>query len=195
METENFEGQRTGRNKSTQINHAYINGGEYRKKYDNISDSPELNRQLYNLAKQILEHRSGSLYEDMYWLDPETAEIKAKEVNGITEEQIDYSKNTMNVVDSIDGLLTIHSHPNSYPPSAVDFNSNFSHNYVLGVICCHDGWVFIYNANELIDEDLYAAYVKKYKLEGKSEFDAQWAALESIKENADINFKEVSAYE
>ena len=62
-------------------------------------------------------------------------------------------------------------------------------------ICCHDGRVFIYNANELIDEDLYAAYVKKYKLEGKSEFDAQWAALESIKENADINFKEVSAYE
>lgn len=37
--------------------------------------------------------------------------------------------------------------------------------------------------------------LKNNKLEGKSEFDAQWAALESIKENVDINFKEVSAYE
>lgn len=42
---------------------------------------------------------------------------------------------------------------------------------------------------------LVCCICKKYKLEGESEFDAQWAALESIKENADINFKEVSAYE
>ena len=55
--------------------------------------------------------------------------------------------------------ICIGLNPNSYLPSAVDFNSNFSHNYVLGVICCHDGRAFIYNANELIDEDLYAAYV------------------------------------
>ena len=60
--------------------------------------------------------------------------------------------------------ICIGLNPNSYPPSAVDFNSNFFYNYVLGVICCHDGRVFIYNANELIDEDLYAAYVKSINL-------------------------------
>jgi hypothetical protein len=37
--------------------------------------------------------------------------------------------------------------------------------------------------------------VKKYRLEGKTEFEAQWNALESIKENTDIVFKEVGAYE
>lgn len=193
MEDEIFEGQRYGRNKCSQINHTYIDGGEYRKKFDKLSDNPELNRQLYKLAKQMLKHRAGTLYEDMYWLDPDTAEIKAQELNGFIEEQIDYSKNTMDMVDTTKGLLTIHSHPNSFPPSAGDFNSNFLHGYILGIICCHDGKIFVYNANELIDEELYAAYVKKYKLEGKSEFDAQWAALESIKENTDIHFKEVSA--
>lgn len=101
----------------------------------------------------------------------------------------------MDIVDAVDGLITIYSHLNSYPPSAVDLNSNYSHNYTMGIICCHDGKIFVYCENEAIDEELYAAYVKKYKLEGKSEFDSQWAALESIKENADIDFKEVSADE
>lgn len=190
-----FEEQRYGRNKKTQINHSYINSGEYRRKFDKLSDNVELNRQLYVLAKKMLEHRAGTLFEDMYWLDPDTAEIKAQELDGLVEEQIDYSKATQDVVDVTSGLLTIHSHPNSYPPSAVDFNSNFLHNYVLGIICCHDGRIFIYKANDLIDEDLYTAYVKKNKLEGKTEFEAQWNALESIKENVDIKFMEVSADE
>lgn len=191
MEDERHEEQRYGRNKDTQINHSYIDSGEYRKKFDKISDNAKLNKVLYSLAKDMLNHRAGTLYEDMYWLNPDTAEIMAKELDGLTEEQIDYSTNTMKIVDTTSGLLTIHSHPNSYPPSAVDFNSNYSHDYVLGIICCHDGRIFIYSANEKIDEDLYTAYVKKYKLEGQTEFDAQWSALESIRENVDISFKEL----
>ena len=48
------EGQRKGRNKATVINETYIESGEYRRKFDKITDSPELNRKLYQLAKQIL---------------------------------------------------------------------------------------------------------------------------------------------
>jgi hypothetical protein len=104
MEDETFESQRYGRNKK-----------------------------LYELSKEMLQHRSGTLYEDMYWLNPDTSEIIAYEVNGLIEEEV--------------------------------------------------------------DEELFAAYVKKYRLEGKTEFEAQWNALESIKENTDIVFKEVGAYE
>jgi hypothetical protein len=46
-----------------------------------------------------------------------------------------------------------------------------------------------------IGQELYAVYVKKYRLEGKTEFEAQWYALESIKENTDIVFKEVDVDE
>lgn len=195
MEVEIFEGQRYGRNKETQIDHTYINGGEYRRKFDLISDNIELNRKLYKLAKEMLVHRAGTLFEDMYWLDPDTAQIVASEVNGVVEEQVDYSKETMKVVDSSSGLITIHTHPNSFPPSAVDFNSNYNHEYILGIICCHNGKIFVYNASEEIDTDLYTAYVQKFKIEGMEEFDAQWAALEAIRENVDISFKEVCADE
>ena len=195
MEVEIFEGQRYGRNKETQIDHTYINGGEYRRKFDLISDNMELNRKLYKLAKEMLVHRAGTLFEDMYWLDPDTAQIVASEVNGVVEEQVDYSKETMKVVDSSSGLITIHTHPNSFPPSAVDFNSNYYHEYILGIICCHNGKIFVYNASEEIDTDLYTAYVQKFKIEGMEEFDAQWAALKAIRENVDISFKEVCADE
>lgn len=75
------EFQRTGRNKSTQVNNGYINGGEYRKKFDSLSDSKELNRLVYQLAKKMLEHRAGTEYEDMYWIDLDTLTVVAKKLN------------------------------------------------------------------------------------------------------------------
>jgi hypothetical protein len=63
------EEQRTGRNKETAINHTYIDGGEYRKKFDSITENAELRRLLYRISKDMLFHRTGTLLEDMYWID------------------------------------------------------------------------------------------------------------------------------
>ena len=89
-----LEEQRYGRNKSTVINHTYIESGEYRRKFDKISDNKELNRLLYQLAKKMLIHRSGTNIEDMYWIDPEAVEIVAEEVNQEGECGISYSDAT-----------------------------------------------------------------------------------------------------
>ena len=75
------EEQRTGRNKETSINHTYIEGGEFRKKFDSISDDKELNKLIYTLAKQMLIHRSGTLYEDMYWDGYNDYEAQIKAIN------------------------------------------------------------------------------------------------------------------
>lgn len=185
------EYQRYGRNKNTQINKSYIDSGSYRKKFDRISDNPDLNRRLYELAKKILKHRAGTLYEDMYWLNPVTGEIVAAEDNWPVECEVGYSDSTRKIVKANPGLVTIHSHPNSFPPSVNDMNSSYIHKYSLSVICCHNGRVFVYNANEIIDCRLYEAYVNKNKSAGLTEFGSQWAALEAIKRNTDIHFMEV----
>ena len=78
------EFQRLGRNKSTQINKTYINSGEYRKKFELLSDSKELNRLIYKLAKKMLKHRTGTEFEDMYWVDLDTLMVVAKELNAKT---------------------------------------------------------------------------------------------------------------
>ena len=79
MNTELQEIQRYGRNKTTAINYSYINSGEFRKKFDRISDDKELNRKVYQIAKKILKLRSGTNFEDMYWMLARRAQALNKE--------------------------------------------------------------------------------------------------------------------
>ena len=136
------EGQRYGRNKDTAINHTYINSGSYRRKFDFISNSPDLNRLIFQLSKKMLEHRSGTKFEDMYWIDAAHRRVIAKETESCSEEQIVYSNSIRSKISKYENLITLHSHPNSYPPSINDLNSNFINHYGLGIVACHDGKIF-----------------------------------------------------
>ena len=60
-----LEFQRYGRNKETTVDSSYISGGEYRRKFDSIIDNAAVSRILYSKAKEMLLHRSGTLFEDM----------------------------------------------------------------------------------------------------------------------------------
>ncbi len=118
-----LEEQRIGKNKNTAINHTYILGGEYRRKFDFISSEPSLNKLLYQLAKKMLIHRSGTRHEDMYWID---------------------------------------------------------------------GKVYMYTANERINETYYNLVVVEYLKHGYNEDEAQKKALNEIQNNFDIKFREVT---
>lgn len=192
MLTKELEEQRYGRNKQTTIDHSYINSGDFRKKFDCISDNLKLNRLLYSLAKQMLEHRSGTLYEDMYWIDLDTIKVVASELTSNIEEQISYSKNTIKTVQTHNNLLTIHSHPNSFPPSISDLNSNYINGYAIGIIICHDGKIYMYSVSEEINETYYGMTVAEFLNQGYTEDEAQLIALNHLKERFHIQFKEVT---
>ena len=162
MQNIDTEAQRYGRNKETSVNSTYINSGVYKKKFDTISNSKKLSRVLYKIAKKMLVHRSGTKYEDMYWIDLDTLKIVAKEIDGITEHAIIYSNETKKTIKKYPNLITIHTHPDSFPPSINDLNSNFDHGYVLGIIICHNGKIFIYSAREQINENYYKMVVESY---------------------------------
>ncbi len=188
-----LENQRYGRNKSTLINSAYIESGEYRRKFDNLTPNDEVNRVLYAKAKEMLKHRSGTLYEDMYWIDGDTGKIIAREINSETEQQVIYSNATKKSVASYKGvnLIAIHNHPSSMPPSMADFNSCCRGNYNCGYIACHNGKLYGYRSDQSVSESLYNLCVGDYLDEGLSEDEAQIKALEDIKRNHDIDFWEV----
>ena len=185
------EEQRYGRNKDTTINHAYICSGEYRKKFDQISDNKKLNKLLYQLAKTMLEHRSGTLYEDMYWIDAETATIVAKEIECNVESEIIYSENTLSKICKRRGLITIHTHPSSSPPSYADLLSNYIRGYSLGIVCGHSGTVYTYIANEEIPEERYDSIARKcYKRLGNKE-DVLLSIMEELQQQFNVIVKEV----
>lgn len=186
------EGQRYGRNKDTVINHTYINSGGYRRKFDFISNSSELNRLIFQLSKKMLEHRSGTKFEDMYWIDAACRAVIAEETESCFEEQIVYSNGIRSKIQKYDNLITLHSHPNSYPPSINDLNSNFINHYGLGIVVCHDGKIFKYASNQEIREGYYKMVVEKYLKKGYNEYEAQIEALEELVTKFDIMVKEVT---
>lgn len=196
MTKNEVEFQRAGRNKYTQINNGYINGGEYRKKFDSLSDSRELNRLIYQLAKKMLEHRSGTEYEDMYWIDLDTLTVVAEELNAKTVKEIVYSDKTKRIVaeyknDPEKRLLTIHTHPSSFPPSIPDFNANFENGYNMGLVICHDGKVFLYAADEELNENYYNLLVAKKLNQGYNDYEARLITLQEMQETFEIVIKEV----
>lgn len=186
------EGQRYGRNKNTVINHAYINSGGYRRKFDFISNSSELNRLIFQLSKKMLQHRSGTKLEDMYWIDAVHQTVIAEETESCSEEQIVYSNSIRSKIQKYDNLITLHSHPNSYPPSINDLNSNFINHYGLGIVACHDGKIFKYASNQEIRVDYYKMVVEKYLKKGYNEYEAQIETLKELVTKFDIMVEEVT---
>ena len=139
----------------------------------------------------MLNHRSGTLLEDMYWIDVTSKEIVAAETNQKKECRIQYSKTTVKSIKKHKNLLVLHTHPYSMPPSIRDFNSNLNNGYQIGLVCCHDGRVFMYQSVRYVVEFLYKGTVAKYKKMGYDDFEAQYNALLEYQQKGDIIFKEV----
>ena len=185
------EAQRYGRNKDTLVNSTYINSGEYRRKFDVISDNTNLNRMLYQLAKKMLLHRSGTLYEDMYWIDLDTLKIVAEETGDNLESQIVYSKKTKEEILKHNNLMTIHSHPNSFPPSLPELYANYLNRYLCGIVVCHNGDIFKYSVNEEIQMGYCDLVIAKYLNKGYTEREAQIKALEELQSKFKLKVEEV----
>ncbi len=188
-----LEFQRYGRNKNTLVNKTYINSGEYRNKFDKITDNKDVNRVLYQKAKEMLLHRSGTLFEDMYWIDATSGKIVASELNSKAEQKIIYSNSTKSKLSKLkeETLITLHSHPASFPPSISDFNSIYQYKYKIGLIVCHDGKIFKYTSKQKISEKLFELYVSQYMDSGYDEFDSQINALNELQKSYEISFCEV----
>ena len=176
------------------VDHGYIRSGKYRRKFDLISENTTLNRLLYQLAKKMLFHRSGTLYEDMYWINPETLKIVAKETNQNVEKGILYSDQTKKMICKYERLITLHSHPNSFPPSIADLISNYENNYEIGIVICHDGGIYLYRVNEKIEKKYYELTVADYLNQGYNDIEAQRLALNELMEKFDMECKEVTEY-
>lgn len=190
-----LENQRYGRNKNTLVNKTYIESGEYRRKYDSATDNPAVNKILYDCAKRALKHRSGTVFEDMYWIDGDTGEVILKVTDSNIPRGIAYTDRIRNAIKNKTNIVTLHTHPSSMPPSVSDLNSCFRNQYRMGFVACHDGTVFGYSVNEPINDRIYNIYIQKLAGGGHSEYDAQRLTLIKLMDAYDFNFWEVGSNE
>lgn len=189
-----------GIDRSTQIDKKTIESNSYRRKFDKATDNPIVNKQLYDIAKEILYDRSGSRYESMYWIDGNNGNIiskfdsmgKSDKLIGKEHEfKVEYSNATLNKIREYDNVIVLHNHPNSTAPSVGDLNSAYSHNYSIGFSVSHDGRVFKYISRQIIIPKLYELLVKDLTTEGFEFTEAQMKAFEEISRNFNIIVIEV----
>ncbi|MDR0986953.1 MAG: hypothetical protein LBL98_04580 [Ruminococcus sp.] len=189
-----------GIDKAVQINKVIINSNEYRRKFDNATDNPKVNKTLYECAKEILYDRSGSTYESMWWIDGETGEVIAKfnsmgKIPALTgkehELKVTYGGNILRKLKGYNNIIVIHNHPNSSAPSVGDFNSAYLRGYSMGFVATHDGRLFRYSSHQKISDYMYDFVWKKYISRGYAELEAQIMAIEQFARDSEITFEEV----
>lgn len=188
---EAMEDQRDGRNKCTAIDAGYIESGEYRRKFDALTSSDKLNRLIYQKAKEMLYHRSGSEHEDMHWINLEEETILCSKLDETNVKEIRHTKAINKKLQSCKHVMAIHTHPLSMPPSAEDFNFFIEAGYDVGIVLCHDGTIYMYTANNKISIGLMELYIQKEYQKCRDEKEAQCKALDKFVKLGDIYYKEI----
>lgn len=151
----------------TVVNWDYVNSESWKNKFNDITSNEKVNNRLRTLSEQILKHRQGSFYEDMYVVDTKTGDLKGFNTQSKTPFQVDANDSiTKAFADSApDSLIGIHNHPLSSIPSLGDLNAIASRSSMAQwVIICHDGTVFTYTKPKItITKQNYDTYLTKHK--------------------------------
>jgi hypothetical protein len=189
-----------GIDRAALVDRNVIDSSDYRRKFDNATDNPKVNKILYDSAKELLYDRSGSKYESMFFIDGNTGEIITKfvsmgrtpELSGKDHElKVEYPDSVLRRLRGHTNAVVIHNHPNSTAPSAGDFNSAFSHGYALGFVATHDGRLFKYASRQEISVYMYETYWKDNVNQHMDEVEAQKKAIDKLAQNSNITFEEV----
>ena len=142
------ESQHKWKYRDTLIDRDYIESNEYRRKYDKLGESEEITRLIYQSAKEILNHRSGSKYEDLYFIDSESGKIIKQNQYTVEESTVSPTKRMINMLKGRENrIISIHNHPENSIPSADDLYLAGERKYKYGIVVCHNGDIFIYRNN------------------------------------------------
>ena len=127
--------------------------------FDKLGENSKTTRSIFQQAKAILNHRSGSNFEDLSFIDSATGKFLTRTDYSV-EKQCIPSKRMMNMVKKAkpNTVIAIHNHPNSSVPSLDDINSAWKKKYKYGIIACHNGSIYKYRIlgeyNEIIVNSL-----------------------------------------
>ena len=172
-----------------------VKSREFRSKFDSMDSDKKLQRQYYQVAKKMLNHRSGTNGEDLYFYNTRTKKWYSS-TTGTQAGTPDYTEEIRRALQESekDEIVSFHNHPIGMPPSAGDLNGALKNGYQKGYTIGHDGTVFEYTAPIfIIDEAVYNKRISLHAEKGDSEFQAQVNALLDLQEFYKFKFKEMKS--
>ncbi len=132
-------------NPVTIINKSDIDSPKYRNKFDVFGETTKIARCMSQEARKMLHHRTGTLYEDLSFIDSKTGKYITRNDYNV-EKEVMPSKRMIKMVEEAEpySIIAIHNHPTSSTPSMSDINSAWKKKYKYGLIACHNGNIFKY---------------------------------------------------
>lgn len=160
-----------------------LNSKEYKMKFSNITGNPKVDKQLYEHAKAMLTHRSGTYGEDLYLVSIVDGSTKlkltsSKEYLGVTPTSELHKALEDNAPGS---LIAIHNHPSNIPPTGSDFSTSYAREYAGGLVTLHNGEVYYYkHGHSPFNAREFDAVVERFKSKGTEDIEAFEKAMKEF---------------
>lgn len=126
---------------------------KYSSKFKNLTENKKVNQSVCKCSKTIIKHRIETDYEDMYIINANTGKIMGfrndmHTIKGNNKSFVKYNDSINNALEKAESenipIISIHNHPDGYPPSADDLVSALKHGYKFGLAIGHNGQVYKY---------------------------------------------------
>lgn len=162
---EREESHRKSKYRSTEIARKVIESPDYGRKFSNLDESSAVQKKLKIAAVRMLNHRSGTKYEDMVFVDSKDGTMRKQTNYTKAEMQVEPTKAMRKMVrDKPDyTIISMHNHAENSMPSTQDIETAYSRKYKYGIIACHDGNVYKYKIGGR--PNLYVYYSALVKLD------------------------------
>uniref|UniRef100_UPI001BDE6266 minor capsid protein n=1 Tax=Staphylococcus pseudintermedius TaxID=283734 RepID=UPI001BDE6266 len=182
-----------GKNDDYRVDMKCIQSNAYRRKFDKISDNKVLNRNIYQAAKEMLQHRDGDDREDLYGFDEKTGKQLFKSVeNKNNKSKVYYAKNIDKIVESKPyQIISVHNHPRSTLPSAGDLTAQHLRKYAKGIIVGHNGRLIVYSVNKNVNFEFLKYSIESMKMRTKMERNTLEDMLKNLKKHGLIDYQEL----
>lgn len=129
----------------TVVKKSLLTSSEYRKKFNQVSGNSKVNRRAWNISKDMLNHRSGTRFEDLAFINVVNGKYAVNKDYDV-ESKANMNKQMKQLLEESEPetIIAIHNHPGSSAPSLADLMTCVNRGYNFGLVACHDGKVYKY---------------------------------------------------
>jgi hypothetical protein len=178
-----IEREKTSSGIDFSVDFAIINSKSYKAKFSGLFNAAA-DEKIYSTAKRMLQHRDGTPFEDLYLIDIKSGKITGVSNSATLVKRVEYNKSIKGVLTSApaNSIVSMHNHPEGFPPSAADINAVKKNSVELyGMVIGHNGTVYRYTAprKHITNRDYMIAF-EGYKNIGYSEETCQLKALREL---------------
>lgn len=152
-EQENSNKQRKKLEQTTLVDLQKIKSNEFRDKLDSLTENVDERRDIHKAAIDIMEHRTGTRYEDLAFINTRNGKIIINKDYDYYEDGISACKPNKPMLkmlgEEAEGMIiAVHNHPGSGAPSKADIMAAKERKYKYGVVICHNQTVYKYTLSD-----------------------------------------------